>query len=299
MVSERVVIAVDGSAGSDAALDWAVERAASIDIRLEILTIVDLHRTRPEGFDHGLAAHERVVVEAGRRVEASGSGARWSATVHHDRLVPGLAAASRRADLLVMGSHKAVPAFGSIHGTLPLVIASRTLSPLVVVPAGWTPSTGPVVVGVDDGSGAAAADFAAAEAERASTTLVAVRAYELPAAVSRVRGAADALLRGLESAQLSVLDELLSTVRRGREELEIAALVERGRPSLVLAAHAARARLTVIGRHHLHARAAPHLGAVAHDLLMNLPSPVAVVPERAHRELSGSAGARPAEGRRG
>ncbi|WP_343917538.1 universal stress protein [Agrococcus citreus] len=275
-----MVVAIDGGAASDSAIDWAIDRAAVIGAHLEILTIVDVHWTRPSGADPGLAAHERVVFEAGQRVAASGICPHWSTTVHHDRVVPGLVAATRRAELVVMGSHKPVHAVGSIHGTLPLVVAARAVSPIVVVPAGWTRNAGPVVIGVDDRSGTAAMHFAAAEADRAHTTLVAVRAYDVPPIVARAWGTADEPLRRAESLQLIMLDSMLSAVRRDRGQLEIAATVARGRPALVLAEHAKDASLTVVGRHASDGTAQARLGPVAHDLLMNLPSPVAVVPER-------------------
>lgn len=279
-MAERVVVAVDGSTASDAALEWAIDRARTTDMHLEILTVVDARWTRPTGADPGLAKHERVVFEAGRRVAASHVPVRCSTTVHHDHLVSGLLAASRRADLLVLGSHKPKRAIASIHGTLPLVIAADARSPLVVVPAGWEPNAGPVIVGVDDRSGTAAMAFAAAEAERAQTSLVAVRAWSVPATVARALRAIDGPLDTFEASQRAMVDTMLVPVRRDHEQLAIHAVLERGRPSLVLAGHAQHARSTVIGSGTASGRS---LGSVGHDLLMNLPSPVVVVPETARR----------------
>jgi len=141
-MSEHVIVAVDGGPGSDAALGWAIDRARSIETHLELLTVVDIHRPRAMGRDLDLAAHERVLLEAGRKVGVSGIRAHCSTTLHHGGLVAGLVAASRRADLLVMGSDERELANGAVHGTLAPVVVARTRSPVVVVPAGWKAASG-------------------------------------------------------------------------------------------------------------------------------------------------------------
>jgi hypothetical protein len=151
-------------------------------------------------------------------------------------------------------------------------------------------------VGIDGRSGVAAMTFAAAEAERAGTTLVAVRVYDVPSLVSRAWRDAAEPLRAAESSQRDMLDAMVSAVRRDHEHLEITAVVERGQPSVVLAAHASEARLSVVGRHRPEWSTAQLLGPIAHDLLMNLPGPVAVVPGRAHQGTTRGDGVLHAEG---
>ncbi|MEE3703947.1 universal stress protein, partial [Pasteurella multocida] len=60
--------------------------------------------------------------------------------------------------------------------------------------------------------------------------------------------------------------------------LAVDAVLEHGRPSVVLSQRADGARLAVVGTHGRRAIAGLLLGSVGHDLLMNMPSPVAVVP---------------------
>lgn len=273
-MTERVVVAVDGGDASASALDWAIDRARSVGMQLEIITVVDVDWLPQTGADMVLAEHERTVQDARRRVEASGVAVRLSTAVQQDRPLHGLLDASRHADLLVIGSHKSSTAVGLIDGTLPLAIAARTHAPLVVVPAGWRPGPGPVVVGVDDETGPAAMAFATVEADRIHATLVAVRAWNLP---PRVYGAWPAGssphddFKGIESA---LLDELVAPIRAEHERLKIDALLEYGRPSVVLAPHARVARLAVVGSHGRGAVTRLLLGSVGHDLLMNMPSPV-------------------------
>lgn len=296
-MTEQVVVAVDGGSASESALDWAINRARTVDMQLEITTVVDIDWIPQTGPDPVLLEHERVVEEAGRRVQASGVPVAVSTTVHHARPVPGLLDASERADLLVIGSHKTRGAIGLINGTLPLAVAARTRCPLVVVPVGWRPSEGPVVVGVDVETGTAAMTFAAIEAERAGATLVAVRAWDIPPLVYGAWAAIESPFEAVESGERGVLDTEVSRMRAEHGRLSVDAVLEHGRPSVVLAQRADGARLAVVGTHGRRAIAGLLLGSVGHDLLMNLPSPVAVVPgpdRPDHHDAP--AGAEPARG---
>ncbi|WAC66921.1 universal stress protein [Agrococcus sp. SL85] len=284
---EHVVVGVDGSTAADAALDWAMERARGVDTRLELLSVVDIDWIPQTGPDPVEAAHERVLQEALRRVETSGVDVDASTTLRHDRPVPGLVAASRRADLLVIGSHKS-SAVGFVHGTLPLAVAARSRCPLAVVPVDWEPSAGPVLVGLDEESGGAALDRAATEAERLDADLLAVRAWSVPLLVSGAWASFEAPLEAFQSAEAASMDRMVASLGDRLDGLEVHAVLEHGRPSIVLAEHAARARLAVVGTHGRGVVAGILLGSVSHDLLMNLPCPVLVVPPPAAPGREGS-----------
>ncbi|SDS54565.1 universal stress protein [Agrococcus carbonis] len=280
-MTEHVVVAVDGGPASAAALDWVVDRARTVEMRLEITTVVDIDWFPQPNPDPVLAEYERIVDEAGKRVVFSHVPVDVSTTLHHARPVPGIVDASRRADLLVIGSHKTRGLSGIVNGTLPLAVAARTQCPLVVVPVDWAPGDGPVVVGVDDETGHAAMAFAAGESVRADAPLLAVRAWEIPPLVSGAWAALEAGQDEFEAAERTLLDTEVERMRQADERVQVEAVLEHGRPSIVLARRAASARLTVVGTHGRGALAGLLLGSVGHDLLMNMPSPIAIVPDRA------------------
>ncbi|GAA1419758.1 hypothetical protein GCM10009640_08080 [Agrococcus citreus] len=256
-------------------------------MRLEITTVVDVDWMPQIGLEAVLIEHERTLQEAATRVGASGVAVRCSTTVQRDRPLHGLLAAAQRADLLVIGSHKSSTAVGIINGTLPLAVAARTRSPLVVVPVGWQHKEGPVIVGVDDETGTAAMAFAAAEADRLQTTLVAVRAWKLPPAAYGAWPPDSSPYDDVKRAEGALLETMVSPVRARHEHLPIDSLLEDGRPSVVLAQRASSAQLAVVGSHGRGAVAGLLLGSVGHDLLMNMPSPVAIVPRTARSEAEG------------
>lgn len=278
-MAEHVVVAVDGGMASNAALDWAIDRARSVDLHLEITTVVDVDWIPQVDPDPVLDEHDRVVDEAAKRVEFSDVAVDFSTSVHHARPIPGLVDASRRADLLVIGSHKTHGATGLINGTLPLAIAARTRCPLVVVPVGWEPSEGPVVVGVDAETGSAAMAFAATEATRLHAQLVAIRAWLVPPLVYGAWAAVASPFDDIESAERAMLDQEVARIHADPQVLTVDAVLEYGRPSVVLAERAQDSRLAVVGTHGRGAVAGLLLGSVGHDLLMNMPSPIAVVPD--------------------
>ncbi|MEE3703946.1 universal stress protein, partial [Pasteurella multocida] len=67
-MAERVVVAVDGGSASTSALDWAIDRARSVDMRLEIITVVDVDWLPQSGAETVVLEHERTVQDAARRV---------------------------------------------------------------------------------------------------------------------------------------------------------------------------------------------------------------------------------------
>lgn len=67
-MTEHVVVAVDGGPASAAAFDWVVDRARTVEMRLEITTVVDINWFPQPNPDPVLAEDERIVDEAGKRV---------------------------------------------------------------------------------------------------------------------------------------------------------------------------------------------------------------------------------------
>ena len=89
-MAENVVVAVDGGMASNAALDWAIDRARTVDMHLEITTVVDTDWIPRVDPDPVLLEHDKVVVEAAKRVEFSDVPVDFSTSVHHARPVAGM-----------------------------------------------------------------------------------------------------------------------------------------------------------------------------------------------------------------
>ena len=114
------------------------------------------------------------------------------------RMPDSLLERAREADLLVIGARRGHPVWSALAGWMPLRIASRSRTPVVVVPQHWEPSAGKFVVGVDDDdSSRAAVDFAAREAAVARAPLVFVHTWQTP--VAQMEGSVALLASPIEA----------------------------------------------------------------------------------------------------
>ncbi|MBC7441863.1 MAG: universal stress protein [Ramlibacter sp.] len=282
---EKVIVAIDGGPASRAALEWALDRALTAErlqstpVTLELTTVVELGWS-PAGApqDDFQPAYERALAAAVRRVEQAAPQCRKTGYIRHGVPTDELVRASQAADLLVIGTNKTGALAGAVYGTLPLRLAAHAKCPVIVVPAAWAPRTGHVVVGLeDDATAAGALFFAAREAARFGRPLSLVHAWEIPATVAVEFGAVIPYDE-LRQAHTEILASRAGRVRAANPALEVTEVLEQGPPAYVLVEAARDAALIVVGTHGRSAVGSLILGSVSHDVLLNLPCPVAVVP---------------------
>lgn len=288
-MAEKVTVAVDGGPASRAGVDWALERARTVSLSMELTSVVELGWAPTGGPEDDFhLVYERALEEAGRWVDAAAPTIKRTSVVRRGAPVDELVRASATADLLVIGSSKTGFLTGAVYGTLPLRLAAHARCPLVVVPVNWTPGGESIVAGAeDDGTSDVALDFAAREAERMDVDLVIVHAWTIPATIGLDDGAMIPF-DALREAHEEILARCTARVREAHPGLVVTAVLEQGAaaPTLVDASRAAS--LLVVGTHGRGAVAGLILGSVSHDVLLNMPCPVAVVPrpaaERGRRE---------------
>ena len=272
---ERIIVAVDGGPASDAALDWLIERAPERRVEIRVTSVLEpgSHETERR------ALHEAAVVDAGHRLRLELPAAHTVEVVRRGGPADTLLQDAGDADLLIIGAHATGMLAGLLRSTLSLVVAGHTNCTTVVVPEGWRPTGGGIVVAWDgDGSAEAALAFAAREAVARDTDLTILHVWTtLPGLAFDAIGSA------------IVLDEHIDTQRRA-----LAAAAERVRlahPTLVVVEQfepgpvvrsvrraANGASLLVVGSHGRTALGGILLGSVSRDILVALPCPVAVVP---------------------
>jgi nucleotide-binding universal stress UspA family protein len=181
----KVVVGVDGSEQSQAALRWAANEAAMRNIDLHVVHVYDwrvIGAPTPVGgpIAESARAHAEALVESAvndTRTFAPG------VTVNGQTLLGSassiLVHASDANTLLVLGNRGRGGFASLMVGSVSQQVATHAGGPVVVV-RGRTDKGGPIVVGVDGSSGS---DFALGvafdEAAARGTNLVAVRAYTL------------------------------------------------------------------------------------------------------------------------
>lgn len=279
---EKVIVAVDGGPASDAALTWTLERAKTVPMRLEITTIAGLDSEFPEGAESGFhTASESALLVAESTAKGAAPHLEVTATMRagipHEELVK----ASHGTDLVVIGSHKTSAVAGIVNGTLPLKVAGHAECPTVVVPVGWQPRRGDVVVGwSDDPTAEAALDFAAAEAVRTHEDLVIVHTWgSAPSAPMDGDGSA-VLVQELGAAHRQLLADAAHRVEVAHPGLSVTQLLRAASAAVSIVRAAANASLVVVGSRGRGAVAGFLLGSVSHDVVVNMPAPVVVIPRK-------------------
>ena len=279
---ERVTVAVDGGTASEAALSWVIDRAKTVKMYLEITSVVGLDSELPVPDDpHFHTPFEDALASAQHRVQTEAPGLAVTTKLRHGIPYEALVNASMHADLLVIGTNKTSPLVGIMHGTLPLKVAGRSECTTIVVPANWQRSDGPVVAGwVDDPTAEAALDFAAEEAARRQAALVVVNTWVTPP-LSPMDGAGSALLvEELVSANRELLGSAIQRIQHDYPALNVTPHTQAGSAAVAIVRAAAHAALVVVGSRGRGAIAGFFLGSVSHDVLLNMPAPVAVVPRK-------------------
>ena len=285
--SAAVVVGVDGSPGSRAALLWAMAYAGRRGAELRVLSAfpVETYWGDPMLMDERRIEAVRSDTEGRVRELAdevrSQSGA---ASVAVDvMVVPGPAAhgvlaAAEGADLLVVGSRWRGSVRSTVLGSVALHAVTHARCPVVVVhPRLDSGSTAPrVVVGIDgsDGSRQALAR-AVAEAGRLDAEVTAVAAYTLRSYWS---GAYQAVVPPVERLREAVRSDAEAMVAEVGGGATVRVLPVEGAAGDTLVRAAEGADLLVVGGRGRGAVRGMLLGSVALHCVVNAPCPVMVVP---------------------
>ncbi|MBO4208767.1 universal stress protein [Micromonospora echinofusca] len=281
-----VVVGVDGSTTALDAVRLAAREAALRQRPLKVvhafiwpLMNVPLGPSAfgpPEGGLRNQA--ERIVAEAVAEAEKAVPGLTVTGEVVDGASTPVLLAAARDAALTVLGNRGLGGFGGLLLGSTSTQVAEYADGPVLVV-RGEERTDGPVVVGVDGSElSELAVAFAAEEAARRQTRLVAVHAWLNPAPV----GPGDVLplvydVDALRSEEERVLAEAVAGLAERYPQLTVEQRLVRGAPKRVLVQESAEAQLVVVGARGHGGLAGMLLGSVSHAVLHQAHCPVVVV----------------------
>lgn len=251
-----VVVGVDGSPASNAAVEWAARDAARRGAALKLLSV----QTPPvvmafpevpvtEAFTQWQEERGRELLEAARAIasDAAGEG-RLAVTseVVYGPAVAALAEASNDAQMIVLGSRGHGALARSLLGSVSTGLAHHARCPVAIIREELAehPAQAPVVVGVD---GSPASEHALAIAfEQASfrgVDLVAVHAWD-DTGVFEFPGADWA---AMQEAGEQILSERLSGWQERYPDVPVRRVVVGDRPAHQLVEQSESAQLLVVG----------------------------------------------------
>jgi len=156
-----VVVAVDGSRGSPAAVGWAACEAVSLGVPLRLVNVIGWPYAGA-GADDARTLSSEVLAEAAACARSSVDAALGVTTeTVTGPLVPVLADLSGPAHALVLGHRGGSGFAGTVLGSRSVAVATHACGPVAVVPqwwpSQWRPAGDKVVVGVDGGPARAGA----------------------------------------------------------------------------------------------------------------------------------------------
>ncbi|MCC5478320.1 universal stress protein [Streptomyces barringtoniae] len=285
-----LVVGVDGSDSSLAAVDWAVDEAARHGLPLHLVhaSLWELYEGAQPSFSTDRPAEEvmaeHIVASCVERARRRNPEVNVSGKALPEDAVSALLRTAPEAFALVTGSRGRGEIAGMLLGSVSLAVAARAVCPVVVIrgaEANRRGAYGRVVVGVGDASGGAAAvRFAVREAEVRGCALTAVRAWRNPSQepVDHMLIADDAARLREERAATSLEDALREAVRE-HPQVDVRREAVEGTAHRVLLRESAEADLIVVGAQRRHGHFGLQLGRVGHTLLHHSDCPVAVVPQ--------------------
>lgn len=300
-----LVVGVDGSAPSLAAVDWAVDEAArhGLPLRLVHASLWERYEGYGEGEEEGVppgsgkrsseqASAGRIVASAAerarRRDARTDAGVRTgvdaavkvSADIVPDDAVSALLEAGDTAFALVTGFRGRGGLKGLLLGSVSLAVAARANCPVVVVRgdrAGLAGAHGRILLGAGEpDTGGEAVWWAFREAEVRGCVLDVVRAWRSPV----LQAPSDAAAREREEQALVLLEEVLREARAAHPDVRLRPVTVEGPAHKVLVDRSAAADLVIVGARRRTGRVGLQLGRTGHTLLHHARCPVAVVPQR-------------------
>ncbi len=259
-MSTTIVVGVDASAPSRAAVAWGAARSVDTGIPLTLVHVVD-HQLDHLGDGATAAAIDDAHDILQREHEfATAIGASVTMELVRGEPFECLIAASRDAELLVIGTHKTGFIQGHAIGSRFMELSTMSLCPVAFIPTVPLTSRRGVVVALDGSeTGRRALQLAASEATRLAQELTLL--YAEP----QSRASADVMASLGSTALLTKTRVARRGSARGLIDATLGA-------ALVVVPHP-EARLSV----------GSPAGALVHDVILNLGGPVIVVPRIDHR----------------
>ncbi len=282
-----VVVGIDGSAGAEAAVRWAIEEAGTHRATVQLICAyhvppgyyqgMGMYTELPEQMEAVQQAADRVVEDALAAAARIDPGVEVRGGTVDGSPIPVLIEESEGASLLVLGSRQRTALSSSILGSVSAATVARAQCPAVVVrgPAGLAEENAEVVIGVD-GTPASQAllEFGFDYASRRHAPLRAVLCWHPDLLAS--------MLWRPEPPAPTRVEAWLSETMAGWQEkypdVAVRSGVIREHPAAGLVAEAATAQLLVVGNRGRHAMAGTLLGSVSQAVVHSASCPVAVVP---------------------
>jgi len=290
-----IVVGVDGSPASTAAVQWAARDAALHRVSLTIVHAVAPIPAAsgfwgevpvPAGYAQWRESEAKRVIDEALRAVEQGALETGPTPVRselvHSAAVPALVDFSSRADMLVVGCRGLDAASRAMLGSVSADVVRRAHCPVAVIHDGDRVTArsahAPVLVGIDGSPlSELATDIAFDEASRRRVELVALHAWsDLAELGPPARGWSPAEWLEVHDREDRVLADWLADRQKRYPAVAVRRLVVGGRPGPALIENGKTAQLVVVGSRGRGGFAGMLLGSVSRAVLNSVRTPVIV-----------------------
>ena len=278
-----VVVGVDASERSQAAVTWGISEAKVSSRPLTLVHVLDKRNVRvpvvgKESDQHGW----RLLTHLERDLKTTTPGLEVRKELAAGAVDACLVSQSADQAVLVVGRRGLGGFSRLLVGSTSLSVASHSRVPVIVVPEHWQVEaleTEPVVIGVDHRDlQPAALTFAFAEAQRRGVPLVAAHGREVPELDWDPATATASVDERADQDSADALERVLEPWRQTHPDVAVSLLHRREHPLTVLLDQARPTQLLVLGRHSNRRRGGFPFGSVARAVVHYADVPVAIVP---------------------
>ena len=281
-----IVVAVDGSSASDAAVVWAVRDAALRNVPLTVVhaVVTPTATWPPTAYPESLAVRredqgKKAVMQAVKLAEESMPADRKVAVGRElvfANPTTALIDLSHEAEMIVMGTAGHGVLARGVLGSVSSSVARQAHCPVAIIHGDATAAApdAPVLVGVDGSeSSERATAIAFDEASRRNVDLIALHAWSDLAVTADLP---ELDWSSVESAAERSLAESLAGWQERYPDVTVHRVIVQDRPARQLAEKADSAQLLVVGSHGRGGLAGALLGSVSNSVLQHVRTPMIV-----------------------
>jgi nucleotide-binding universal stress UspA family protein len=291
-MNPSIVVGLDGSTESTAAVHWAAREALMRDAPLHLVHAADWSSplgVPATGTAAGREWAEALLRDAVDELRHLHAGLEVRARSVDGRPAASLAIAAASADMLVLGSRGLGTLTGFVLGSVGMAVIHATEQPVILIRAheevlphaAGRHTDRDMVVGVDISRPCdKVLDFAFEEASRRRCTLRAVLTWTLPPLVGYGAAYDPSLHEQMADSMTVGLDDRLQPWRETFPSVDVVARATVGHAAEQLVETGAEAGLVVVGRRIRRSPVGAHIGPVAHAVLHHSRAPVAVIAHR-------------------
>jgi nucleotide-binding universal stress UspA family protein len=286
MTTREIIVGVDGSAESDAALRWAAHEGQRHGANVIVLHAYEpgelgIRTPLEDTYHKDLHTIAQAIVDSAvTEVRSLAPAVRvWGETTSSGAAAALISAAEKPGAMIVVGSRGRGGFAGLLLGSVSQHVATHATGPVVVVRDGAGREDGPVVVGIDEGDESdLGLGMAFEEAALRGAPIIVLHAYLLGVRTWGLdlppEAEDDELRRAIESKRLA---GIIAPWREKFPTVHVEVVVVEGQAAARLVEASAKAQLVVVGSRGRGGFAGLLLGSVGLHLLHHAGCPVLIV----------------------